>query len=103
MNKPNSNKPAKAIVCLVDGNIIRATVRIADIAKNTVLKLLADIGRGCSIQLKKAVKREHALAIFFGCYNSCRIHQTPRVTLASEAGVTDHVWSPSNVISLAKQ
>jgi hypothetical protein len=33
-------------------------------------------------------------------YNFCRIHQTVRVTPATEAGATDHVWSLYEVIGL---
>jgi len=36
------------VSCLVEGNSIRATVRITDVAKNTVTKLLVDLGRACS-------------------------------------------------------
>ena len=34
--------------CLVEGNSIRATVRITGVAKNTVTKLLVDLGAACS-------------------------------------------------------
>ena len=43
---------------------------------------------------------EHVLALYFMCYNFCRIHQTLRVTPAMEAGVSDHVWSIEEIISL---
>lgn len=34
--------------CLIKGNSIRSTVRITGAAKNTVTKLLADLGRVCA-------------------------------------------------------
>jgi hypothetical protein len=33
-------------------------------------------------------------------YNFCRAHQTRRVTLAMEAGLSDHVWSIQELIGL---
>lgn len=33
-------------------------------------------------------------------YNFARIHQTPRVTPATEAGITDHVWSIDEIVEL---
>jgi hypothetical protein len=35
-------------------------------------------------------------------YDFCWIHQTLRVTLAMEAGVTDHVWSLEEIVKLAE-
>jgi len=36
------------VAALVEGNSIRATVRMTGVAKNTVVKLLCDLGRACS-------------------------------------------------------
>lgn len=41
---------------------------------------------------KKWEKLHAMLALYFGWYNFCRVHQTLRVTPAMEAGVTDHIW-----------
>jgi hypothetical protein len=49
---------------------------------------------------KKLENHEQALALYFMYYNFCRIHQTVRVTPATEAGATDHVWSLYEVIGL---
>ena len=48
MNKLSAEKRAAVIRCLVEGNSIRSTVRITGAAKNTVAKLLVDLGRVCS-------------------------------------------------------
>lgn len=48
MNKLNIIKQKQVIAALVEGNSIRATVRMTGVAKNTVVKLLADIGKACS-------------------------------------------------------
>ncbi len=49
MNRLSVKKRAQILSCLVEGNSIRSTVRITGAAKNTVVKLLADVGRACSI------------------------------------------------------
>jgi hypothetical protein len=41
-----------------------------------------------------------AIAVHFVHYNFCRIHQTLRVAPAMAAGLTDHVWELSELISL---
>jgi IS1 family transposase len=47
MNKLNREKQAQVIASLVEGNSIRATVRMTGVAKNTIVKLLADLGEAC--------------------------------------------------------
>jgi hypothetical protein len=42
---------------------------------------------------KKFENHCHMVAIYHAYYNSCRVHQTLRVTPAMEAGLTDHVWT----------
>ena len=48
MNKLDTAARARVVACLVEGNSIRSTVRMTGIAKNTVVKLLADLGAACS-------------------------------------------------------
>jgi hypothetical protein len=48
MNKLNIEKQKQVIACLVEGNSIRATVRMTGVAKNTIVKLLADVGKACA-------------------------------------------------------
>jgi IS1 family transposase len=47
MNRLEDEKRAQIIHCLVEGNSIRATVRLTGAAKNTVTKLLVEIGGKC--------------------------------------------------------
>jgi IS1 family transposase len=49
---------------------------------------------------KKVENHGHMVALYFMHYNFCRIHKTLRVTPAMEAGLTDHVWSLEEIISL---
>lgn len=48
MNRLSTEKRAKIIGCLVEGMSIRATVRITGAAKNTVTKLVVDLGAACA-------------------------------------------------------
>jgi IS1 family transposase len=48
MNKLSTKKRAQIIGCLVEGNSIRATARICDVAFNTVLKFIPEIGEACA-------------------------------------------------------
>ncbi len=48
MNRLDANRRAQVIRCLVEGNSINSTCRMTGVAKNTVLKLLVEIGSACS-------------------------------------------------------
>jgi IS1 family transposase len=48
MNKLNIEKQVQVISSLVEGNSIRSTCRMTGVAKGTVLKLLADVGKACA-------------------------------------------------------
>ena len=48
MNKITNEKRSQVIASLVEGNSIRATVRMTGVAKNTITKLLAEVGAACS-------------------------------------------------------
>src|SRR5436190_15503501 len=56
MNKLSTDRRAAVVSCLVEGNSIRATVRMTGVAKNTVVKLLCDLGRACSEYQDKAFR-----------------------------------------------
>jgi IS1 family transposase len=48
MNKLATDKRARILHCLCEGNSIRATARLTDVAINTVVKLLCESGKACS-------------------------------------------------------
>jgi IS1 family transposase len=48
MNRLSTQRRAQVVSCLVEGMSIRATVRVTGVAKNTIVKLLADLGEACS-------------------------------------------------------
>jgi IS1 family transposase len=49
---------------------------------------------------KKLENHGHAVALYFMHYNFCRVHKTLRVTPAMEAGLSDHVWTLEELVSL---
>lgn len=53
MNKLTNEKRSQVIAALVEGNSIRSTVRMTGIAKNTIVKLLAEIGSVCAEYMDK--------------------------------------------------
>ncbi len=48
MNKLNRDARTKIIAALVEGNSVRATARLCNVAFNTVLKLVPEIGAACA-------------------------------------------------------
>src|SRR5688572_4537520 len=56
MNKLNTEDRAKIVNCLVEGNSIRATSRLTGASKNTIAKLLRDLGAACSEYQDKAFR-----------------------------------------------
>ncbi len=74
MNKLNNKQRAQVIAALVEGNSIRSIVRMTGVSKNTVTKLLADVGEACAAYQDKAFqnlpcKRIQADEIWSFCYS----------------------------------
>ena len=55
MNKLDNAKREQVIAALVEGNSIRSTVRMTGVAKNTIAKLLVELGAACAEYLNKAL------------------------------------------------
>ncbi len=94
MNKLATETRVQVIKCLVDGVGINATSRITGVAKNTVLKLLAEVGTACAEFLDKNVrnvtcKRIQCDEIWSFCYSKQKNIPKDR---AGEFGVGD-VWT----------
>jgi IS1 family transposase len=56
MNRLSTEKRAQIIGCLVEGNSIRATVRMTGAAKNTITKLLVDLGEACAVHQDQVLR-----------------------------------------------
>jgi IS1 family transposase len=55
MNKLSEAKRNQVVAALVEGNSIRATVRMTGVAKNTIAKLLVELGAACAEYLDKTL------------------------------------------------
>jgi IS1 family transposase len=55
MNKLNQAKQIQVVSALVEGNSVRATVRMTGVAKNTIAKLLVELGAACSDYMDKTL------------------------------------------------
>ncbi|HEV2617970.1 MAG TPA: IS1 family transposase [Candidatus Acidoferrales bacterium] len=73
MNKLSTEKRSQVVSALVEGNSIRATVRMTGVSKNTIAKLLSELGEACADYLDKALvnlncKRIQCDEIWSFCY-----------------------------------
>lgn len=93
MNRLDANRRCQVIRCLVEGNSINSTVRMTGIAKNTVLKLLVEIGSACSAFLDEKMqnlscRRLQADEAWSFCYCKQR-NLTPKI---AEKQIAGDVW-----------
>src|SRR5207249_1648762 len=56
MNRMDTTRRAQVIRCLVEGCSVNSTCRMTGVAKNTVLKLLVEIGSACSAFLDERMR-----------------------------------------------
>ncbi|HYM20699.1 MAG TPA: IS1 family transposase [Candidatus Kapabacteria bacterium] len=56
MNKLNKDKQTEIVKCLTEGMSLRATSRMTDVSRNTVSKLLLEIGEACERYHDERVK-----------------------------------------------
>ena len=56
MNTLSNAKRTQVIAALVEGNSIRSVVRMTGVSKNTVVKLLEDVGNACAIYQDKVFR-----------------------------------------------
>lgn len=75
MNRLSNDDRSRVIACLVEGNSIRATVRMTGAAKKTVARLGVELGRACE-------KFADRVMVNLPCEKSCRA-QTPLPSLDS--------------------
>jgi IS1 family transposase len=94
MNRMDTARRAQVIRCLIEGNSINSTVRMTGVAKNTVLKLLVEIGSACSAFLDEKMRnlncqRLQADEAWSFCYCKQR-NLTPEIAEDRTAG---DVWA----------
>jgi IS1 family transposase len=59
MNRLDATVRAQVIRCLVEGNSIRATVRMTGASKNTITRLLVHVGAACAVYQDRAFRNLH--------------------------------------------
>jgi IS1 family transposase len=74
VNRLSTERRAQVISCICEGMSIRATVRVTGVAKNTIVKLLADLGEACAAYQDAAFRnltpaRIQADEIWSFCYS----------------------------------
>ena len=63
MNKLNTAKRAAVVATLVEGNSIRATARMTNVSKPTILKLLGDLGAICAAYQDEMIRNVKAARV----------------------------------------
>lgn len=56
MNRKSTAERAQIVRCLVEGNSIRSTVRMTGASKNTIAKLLVELGTACALYQDEALR-----------------------------------------------
>src|ERR1700684_4078834 len=56
MNKLSTRERVLVVRCLVDGSSMRATSRISGVARNTIDKLLVELGAVCSLYQDRTLR-----------------------------------------------
>ncbi|HEU6447822.1 MAG TPA: DDE-type integrase/transposase/recombinase [Verrucomicrobiae bacterium] len=56
MNKLSKEQQVKVVACLVEGNSLRATVRMTGVHRTTIQKLLVELGAACSAYQDKVFR-----------------------------------------------
>lgn len=56
MNRLDNARRVMVIRCLVEGNSIRSAIRLTGVAKNTVTKLLVELGAACTVFMDGAMR-----------------------------------------------
>ncbi len=95
MNKLDTAKRARIVAALVEGCSIRATVRMTGASKNTITKLLVELGAACSDYLDKhlvnlACQRVQVDEIWSFCYAKAK-NVTPEI--AAKNPFAGDVWT----------
>jgi IS1 family transposase len=95
MNKLSSEKQAQVVAALVEGCSIRSTVRMTGVAKNTIVKLLVELGAACSEYLNEHLvnlncQRVQIDEIWSFCYAKAK-NVTPEI--AAKNPFAGDVWT----------
>jgi IS1 family transposase len=90
MNRLGGKQRIQIVRALVEGNSLRSTARITGFAKNTVTKLMVDLGRVCAEHQDKSLRSLPATRIECGAiWSFC--HAKARIVPEEQAGESGRV------------
>jgi IS1 family transposase len=97
MNRLNTTERARVVASLVEGNSIRATVRMTGIAKNTIVKLIAELGAACAKYQDETLrnlpcKRVQCDEIWSFCYAKAK-NLTPEIRERVKGAGDVYTWT----------
>lgn len=79
----------------IESKICTSHIERSNLSMRTFMRRLTRLCLGFS---KKLENLKAAVALYFAWYNFGRVHGSLRVTPAMEAGVTDHIWTVSELL-----
>jgi transposase-like protein/IS1 family transposase len=90
-----------SVPSIVSGNPVRSRICTSHVERVNLsirmgMRRMTRLTNGFS---KKWENLQMAYSLWFAYYNFCRVHSSLRCTPAMEAGLTDHVWSLSELLS----
>src|SRR6266852_2810537 len=94
MNKLTTSERVQIVRCLVDGCSMRATARIAQVSRNTVDKLLVELGAACSEYQDQIFHDLSCERIQVDeCWQFCYCKQKNVTDEIAERQITGDVWT----------
>jgi len=94
MNRMDSSRRAQVIRCLIEGSSINSTVRMTGVAKNTVLKLLVEVGSACSAFLDERMQNLNCQRLQADeAWSFCYCKQKNMTAEIAEERIAGDVWA----------
>lgn len=91
----------EAVPVVISGNLNPNRIRTSPIKhQNLTMRIhMRGLTRLTNAFNKKFENQKAAIALHFAYYNFVKIHSSLRVTPAMETGITDHVWSLTELLN----
>lgn len=94
MNQLTTVQRVQIVRCLVDGCSMRATARIADVARNTIDKLLVELGAACSEYQDRTLRGLTSKRIQMDeCWAFCYCKQKQVTQDIAERQIAGDIWT----------
>jgi IS1 family transposase len=95
MNRLDNARRAQVVRCLVEGNSIRSTVRVTGVARNTVAKLLVELGDVCARFMDETMRNlpcERIQADEIWSFVGCKAKNVTAAKIERD-GICGDVWT----------